>query len=786
MEKFATNWGLWVTRNRVTSLIIALVVAMAAASGGQFLGFTNDYRVFFSGDDPHLLAFENLQDTYTKNDNVLFVIAPDDGKVFTPHTLAAISDLTDRAWETPFSIRVDSLSNYQHTEAVGDDLSVADLYEEAESLTDQDLSRIQDIAVNEPFLVHRLISEDARVAAINITVEIPGIDEATEGPQVVAHVREMKTYVEETYPDLKVYLTGIMMMNQAFPEASIYDMTHLVPTAFVIILLLVFLQLRGLSGTVATFITIMLSIVSAMGVAGWMGIKLTPPSMSAPTIILTLAVADCVHVLSNWLQKFRSGMDKKEAMAESLRINFSPVLLTSVTTAIGFLSLNFSDAPPFGDLGNIAAMGVIFAWFYAMTLLPALVTLLPARNKQRRAYGSELMNKFADWVINRRRMLMPVMSLVIVVLVAAIPRNELNDIFVNYFDERIEFRTDTDYVVENLTGMYFIDYSLDAGESGGISEPGYLAQVEQFSDWLREQPEVIHVNTVTDVFKRINKSMHGDDQQWYALPERRDMAAQYLLLYEMSLPYGLDLNNQIDIDKQRTRLSATMKTLSTTDTLAFEERSAQWLKDNTPEIYTTGASPTIMFSHIGMRNIISMLGGTAFALVAISLLLILFFKSVRFGLLTLIPNIAPAAMAFGLWGIVDAEIGLGLSVVTAMTLGIVVDDTIHFMSKYLRARRMQNLEAVEAVRYAFSTVGIALWTTSVALAAGFLMLSTSSFSLNAEMGLMVAIVIMFAIIVDFLLLPALLVRFDHWLMGADSNQTIPGTGEKTVADGQPA
>jgi hypothetical protein len=280
--------------------------------------------------------------------------------------------------------------------------------------------------------------------------------------------------------------------------------------------------------------------------------------------------------------------------------------------------------------------------------------------------------------------------------------------------------------------------------------------------------------------------MHGDDQQWYALPERRDMAAQYLLLYEMSLPYGLDLNNQIDIDKQRTRLSATMKTLSTSDTLAFEDRSAQWLKDNTPEIYTTGASPTIMFSHIGMRNIISMLGGTAFALVAISLLLILFFKSVRYGLLTLIPNIAPAAMAFGLWGIVDAEIGLGLSVVTAMTLGIVVDDTIHFMSKYLRARRMQNLEAVDAVRYAFSTVGIALWTTSVALAAGFLILSTSSFSLNAEMGMMVAIVIMFAIIVDFLLLPALLIRFDHWLMGADSNQTILGTGQKTVADGQPA
>ncbi|WP_423910353.1 efflux RND transporter permease subunit [Candidatus Spongiihabitans sp.] len=766
MEQFAIKWGSWVTRNRVLTLTLSLMLAVAAASGVQFLGFTNDYRVFFSGDDPHLLAFENLQSTYTKNDNVLFVIAPEDGKVFTQDTLAAISDLTDRAWETPFSIRVDSLSNYQHTEAQGDNLIVADLYEDADSLSDADLARIQDIAVNEPFLVHRLISADARVAAINITVETPGIDEATEGPQVAEHVREMRSYVEQTYPNLKVYLTGIMMMNQAFPEASLFDMTHLLPAAFAIILFLVFLQLRGLSGTVTTFIAIALSIVSAMGMAGWMGIKLTPPSMSAPTIILTLAVADCVHVLANWLQKYRSGMDKTASMTESLRINFSPVLLTSLTTAIGFLSLNFSDAPPFGDLGNIAAMGVLFAWFYAMTLLPALVTLLPASNKKGRAYGGEIMNTFSGWVIRRRGMLMPVVSLMIVGLVLSIPKNQLNDVFVNYFDERIEFRTDTDFVVDNLTGMYFIDYSLNAGESGAISEPRYLGQVQQFTDWLRQQPEVIHVNTVTDVFKRINKSMHGGDPSWYALPEQREMAAQYLLLYEMSLPYGLDLNNQIDIDKQRTRLSATLKTLSTTNTLAFEDRASTWLQQNTPEIHTTGASPTIMFSHIGMRNIISMLGGTAFALVAISLLLILAFSSVRYGLLTLIPNIAPAAMAFGLWGIVDAEIGLGLSVVTAMTLGIVVDDTIHFMSKYLRARRAQGLEAIKAVGYAFSTVGIALWITSVALAAGFLVLSTSSFALNAEMGLLVAIVIMFALIVDFLLLPVLLIRFDQWLIGA--------------------
>ncbi|MCK5897360.1 MAG: MMPL family transporter [Cocleimonas sp.] len=760
-------------QHRILSIIVSLLIALATAAGAKNLVFTNDYRVFFSGDDPHLLAFESLQDTYTKNDNVLIALAPDDGVVFKPKTLAAIADITERAWQTPYSIRVDSLSNYQHTEAEEDDLIVGDLYENAEQLDAAAIARIKDIALNEPLLVHRLIAPDAKTVAVNVTVELPGVNLTAEGPEVVAYIRELRQYIRDTYPELKPYLTGIVMMNNAFHLATIYDMTHLIPAAFALILLLVFLQLRGLGGTVGTFLTILLSIISAMGLAGWLGIKLSPPAMSAPTIILTLAVADCVHILANWLHQIREGMDKKQAMQESLRINFSPVFLTSVTTAIGFMSLNFSDAPPFRDLGNISAMGVMFAWFYAIFFLPAVVSLLPVKVRKGHSIGTQTMNKFADWVIRSRGVLLPLMSVIIVATIALIPKNELNDVFVEYFDERVEFRTDTDFVVDNLTGMYFIDFSLDALESGGISKPEFLAEIQQFTEWLREQPEVIHVNTLSEIFKRVNKSMHGDEQQWYALPEERNMAAQYLLLYEMSLPYGLDMNNQIDIEKQRTRLSATLKTISTANMLEFEDRIASWMGENTPDIQSVGASPTVMFSHIGMRNIVSMLLGTTIALVVISFLLMYFFKSFRYGLLSLVPNIAPAGMAFGIWALFDGEIGLGLSVVAAMTLGIVVDDTIHFMSKYLRARREQGMDAIGAVRYAFSTVGVALWTTSVALVAGFLVISTSSFELNSAMGLLVSVVIALALFVDFLLLPALLIRFDDWLEkgGTSSERT---------------
>ena len=232
MDKTGNILAAWVTQHRALSIIISLVIALSAAAGGKNLVFTNDYRVFFSGDDPHLLAFESMQDTYSKNDNALIALAPDDGVVFKPSTLAAIADITERAWQTPYSVRVDSLSNYQHTEAQGDDLLVGDLYEDVGSLSEAQLQRIKSIALNEPLLVHRLIAADGKTAAVNVTVELPGIDLESEGPEVVAYIRELRDYVRQAYPELKPYLTGIVMMNSAFPEATIYDMTHLIPAAF--------------------------------------------------------------------------------------------------------------------------------------------------------------------------------------------------------------------------------------------------------------------------------------------------------------------------------------------------------------------------------------------------------------------------------------------------------------------------------------------------------------------------------------------------------------------------
>ena len=747
----------WIIRWRYLVVLVTIALTLAVASGGRFLGFSNDYRMFFGDDNPQLLAFEKMQATFNKNDNVLFVVTPKSGKVFTRETLAVIKDLTEEAWQTPYSIRVDSITNHQHTTAEDDDLIVDDLVVDPGSLSDRDLLRVQSIAINEPMLVHRLVSPDSRFAGVNVTVQLPGkaLDEV---PETIAFARELKQSMLEKYPEVEIRLVGMAVMNNAFPEASKDDVVNLYPLALGFIVLTLFLLLRGLSATIATFIMIIMSILTAMGLAGWSGIMLSPPVMSAPIMILTMAVADAVHLLVTMRHELAIGMDKNKAIIESMRINFRPIFVTTLTTVLGFLSLNFSDAPPFHDLGNIASIGVAAAFIFTVTFLPAIVSILPATGK-REVAGKQMMTKFGEFVIAKQKPLLYGNAIIIVFLATMVPLNELNDQFVNYFDETIEFRRDSDYSAKNLTGVYYIDYALGTEESGGISEPEYLSNVAKFSQYLRSQPEVIHVQTISDTFKRLNKNMHGDDPAWQRLPEERNLAAQYLLLYEMSLPYGLDLNNQIDVDKSATKISVTLKTLSSNEVIAFDDAAIQWLHENMPSIKPYNGSPTIMFAHLGKRNINSMLTGTSIALVLISAVLIFFLGSLKYGFISLLPNLTPALAAFGLWGMTVAEVGIGLSIVTGMTLGIVVDDTVHFLSKYLRARREKGLNAEDAVRYAFNNVGLALLVTSLVLVAGFMILAQSHFYLNSSMGLLTSVVIMLALIIDLTLLPALLMKF---------------------------
>ncbi|MFW5444545.1 MAG: efflux RND transporter permease subunit [Methylococcaceae bacterium] len=753
----------WIVRWRFLVIITTLCCVAIAAIGTQYLTFKSDYRMFFSEDNPQLIAFDKLQNTFSKTENVLFVIVPKAAGVFTPQTLDAIVSMTEMAWQVPFANRVDSISNFQHSEAVGDDLAVHDLVDKQLTLTTETVSTIKSIALAEPLLVNRLISADGLATGINVTVRMPENSQNTNVPIIASKARGIVAQIQAKWPHLEIRITGSVMMDNAFGEASEQDGKLLIPMMITLIILLLWLFLRSFTGTLLTTLVIAFSIAIALGIAGWLKIALSPTSVASPNIILTLAVADCVHLLWGFFHRARKGVEKNQAIIESFCSNFKAVLLTSVTTAIGFLSMNFSDAPPFRDLGNITAIGVAAAFLLATTFLLAMMTFIPVRLVKEAADKKPLMDSFVGFLIRRTNSILFTSSILIITLLSFIPSIELNDEFVKYFDKTIDFRNATDFATDNLTGIYYIDFAVDSGRSSGVSHPEYINRLENFTQWLRVQPEVLHVFSITDIIKRLNKNMHGDDPTYYRLPTDKSLTSQYLFLYEMSLPFGLDLNDRIDIDKSSTRLTATLKNLSSQHVLNLENRAQEWIVNHGFDPVTTYATgTTIMFAHIGQRNIQTMLVGTAIALLLISIILLVTLRSIKIGIISLIPNLVPAAMAFGLWGLVVGQVGLAVSVVAAMTLGIVVDDTVHFLSHYLHAKRSLKLNTPNAVHYAFSNVGSALLVTSFVLVAGFSVLALSSFAINASMGALTAIAIVFALIADFLFLPSLLLKVEEF------------------------
>ncbi len=758
---FGGRYGEFILKYRWFVIVGLLALIALTGSGVRFIEFSTNYRVFFSEDNPQLLAFDELQNIYTNNDNIIFVIDVPDNDPFSAQSVKIISELTEKSWLIPYAIRVDGVTNFQHSEADGDDLIVADLIEDAAAIDSSGLARARRIALNEPVLKNRLISSDGKFAGINVTIQLPG-KLLSEVPTTAAAALALADSIENKYPGTEIYVTGIVMINNAFVTSGQGDMMTVFPLMFLMIIFLMIILLRSFWGTMTTVLLIGFSAATAIGLAGWFGVQLTPLSAQAPTMIMTLAVADSIHLLVTMLHEMRLGRSRKEAIIESLRVNFVPIFLTSLTTVIGFLSLNFSDSPPYRDLGNITAMGVTVAFLLSITFLPAVLSLLPIRVRQQKEKKSNIFGDLADWVIGRHRLILIGSAVVVIFAAVMVPQNKLNDEFVKFFDTTIRFRTDTDFASEHLTGMGSIEHSIGSGEEGGIAEPEYLAKLDSLAEFYKTLPGVVYVSHFGLVMKRLNMNMHGDDSAYYRIPDERNLAAQYTLLYEMSLPYGLDLNNMINVDKSSTRLTIICKTLPSAELIALSEQGEKWLNDHAPkEMFAAASSSALMFSHLSKRQVLSMINGLAIALVLITLCMVIALGSIKYGLISLIPNTVPMVLGFGAWALLVGELGMAQSSVVGMTLGIVVDDTVHFLNKYLRARRERGLSPEDSVRYAFTTVGRALFITTVVLVAGFLVLTTSTFRLNAELGQLAALTIAFALIADFLLLPALLLVLDR-------------------------
>lgn len=757
VDSFAERLTRWCIGWRWFVLMASVAACLGIGYGASALRFAGDYRVFFGPENPDFLANERAQATFGRPDNVAFLLVPKSGTIFETDTLQAVHTLTDRAWSLPYASRVDSLTNFQATRGDGENLIVEDLVLDPSALDAAALDGVRRIALSEPLLKDFIADQQGRATIVNVVVQLPS-DVPNIASTVKNEARALRDELQAAHPNLEIHIAGVAALSAAFEEAGLRDSSTLLPAVYLFILVVMYVVFRSAYAVLVTFGVILLSTVIGMGAGGWAGVELTPISISAPIIILTVGVADAIHVLSAVRARMRFGAAREEAIVYAVRNNFGAIILTSVTTVIGFLTLNFSDSPPFHHLGNMTAAGVTAALILSLTFLPAALSFswlrFPAQKAESSRSLTGAISAVAGFVIRSPRKALVGTGAACLALIAFIPTMETNDQWSQYFDESLEFRQAIDRA-NPFFGTDAVEFVFDSGAQGGVTDPEFLETVDAFTGWLRtNDATVAHAYSFSDVMKRVNFNMNGDDSAFATVPDDAALAAQYLLVYELSLPQGLDLTDRVDIDKRLTRVTATMRDLSTKDTKAFLESARQWLAENGNRYAVDTTGSKVLFSYVADRNITSMYQGSAYLALAIFLVLAIAFRSLSIGFFSLAANALPILATFGAWALLVGIVGFSVAAVGAVAIGLVVDYAVHFISKYQTARTALRLDVALSIQHAFNTAGVAIAATTVILAAGFAVLATSSFKLNADLGLMTAIAIVFAMAVNFLMLPA--------------------------------
>lgn len=729
---------------------LALVAALVPGMGGLRPNFT--YRGFFYPTDPLLTAFDAFERQFGNDDSVILVVHSPDG-IFDESSAAHIVEVTEALWRVPEVIRVDSISNYNWVHADGDELIVEPFIPKDEPLTPELLTTRRGVALDHEVIPKYLLSEDAKTAMIFATVK-PGLDAPPNAPEIVGGVRDLVKKMGKD--DHDYYISGGPAVTLGFQEASEADLS-LNGAVLIMVILTLGVLLRSIIGIILSLVVVFLSIFAGFGFGGYLGVEITNITVILPQILIAIGVADAVHILVTFLRSLSRGVPRKDAAEFALLKNFMPTVVTSITTAAGFVTFASADLKPIVGLGIMASFGTLVAWLLSYLVLGSLIFLIPIRRKvlteERQASSDDRARSFTDLLVRYRTLILVGYGAVCILALVLAGQNSVNSDPMKYFRKAFPVRVAMDFIEANIGGARGVELAIDSGTDEGVKDPAFLTKVEAFQAWVETLPAVTRTISIIDILKMTNRSLHGDDQSQFVLPQNREAVGQELFLYQMSLPQGMNINDRITIKNDAMRM-----------TVLWTLASSSEVVDQIREIEAKGREMGLTVSATGKNRIWQSMNGyvvrafitsLTLALVLISGILIIFFRSWRIGLIAMIPNAVPLIIGGGVLFLIGKTLDVGVALVTAVCLGIAVDDTIHVLSNFVRLER-EGKSSYEAVVEILTGTGPALVTTSIILVTSFGTLAFGTFVPNIYFGVMTAIILTVALVTDLTFLPAML------------------------------
>jgi len=753
-KNYTASYANWIYKYRWYALILSVAAVISVGQAASRLVFDSSYRMWFDEHDPNLKAYDAFEDTFGSDDCILIAFKDKNG-IFTNKALESIKRITDKLWKTTRVIKVDSLTNFQWTHGEEDDLLVENLVPGL-PLSEKEMADKKAIALKEKMINGLLLSQDATTTQIIANLQVELNPSSTHYEQV-RHAVEEIIKNERTLTGYDYYLQGGPIVDTSFKIYSEQDMRTMIPILFCLVTLILIALFRSTWGTVLPVLVVGFSIMLTMGIAGFAGIKLNPLTASVPQIVLAVGIADAIHIVTVFLRQLKEGVERKNALIYSIEKNLKPCFLTSLTTSIGFLSLLVSKMGPLRHLGVMAGMGTVAAFIITFSFLPSALAVLPFSAKLTAAKNknSNWTGKIADFVISYPKQIIIFFLISAITILSFLPNVQINNNPILYFKKGTMIRDATAFIEKNLSGTESLEFVVDSGEADGIKKPIFLKKLERLQNYLDTLPQVAKTTSIVDIMKRLNRSMHGEDERYYKIPENQALSAQYLFLYTLSLPLGKDLDDTINVDNSRTRMTALTWNQSSSENLKLIKKINVWVEKNIPHIRVDTVGKTVLFSYMQIELTRSFVRSILLALLLVTLTMMFAFKSFKVGLLSMIPNVIPIMLTAGVMGIFRMHMDAGSVMVGCVAIGIAVDDTIHFLSKFQDSVE-KGMDKVSAVRYVYRETATAIIFTSVVLVLGFGVFIFSQFNLNVYFGILTAIVLFFAVLCDLLLLPAIL------------------------------
>ncbi len=735
------------------AFIVPLIVLMLASSL-KHLEIDGSYRIWFEEDSQILKEYDYFREEFSNDDGITIVFKDENG-IFNPKALGSIQRLTEALWELPHIDRVDSITNYQYVHADKnrpDEVLVDDFI--AEDLLEVDKSYFEErqrLATSDSIILDSFISKDGKTTMIFARLE-PDANEHGDISKEMMDLLLPLIEAERNATGYKYWLNGGPPMTQAFVDIAGRDAVIFTPLVFLASMILLYMLFRRVSGAVIPLAVVLFTFISVLAVQTLLGYKLNNFTANIPVFIVAIGIADAVHIYSVWLMRKKEGIENFQAVYDSLQKNFLPILLTSLTTMVGFSTLAISKVVPVATLGIATASGALLAFVISVVWMPAVLLLLkkPIQSSTQQHKSVSSLG-YGAFIVRNDKKIIAFFVLLVALLGAGLAFVKVDSNTIRYFDKEVEIRKSAEFTMDNLTGSMSYVLIVDSGKRDGIKDPEFMQTIERFYKEYQEAfpKDVRDISSLVDIVKRYNKILNHTE----SLPQERNLIAQYILLYSMSLPQGMEITDQMDFDQRKLRVTVLTNIVDTSKDIEMIEYAKAWWAKTPYKLTLTGQ--TAMYAYMQKDITDTLIYSLSLTIVIVSLMMLLIFKRLKILWILLLPNLLPVILVIGVMGWIGLTIDMGVAIAGAIIIGVAVDDTIHFLVKYFDARK-RGLGMAETFDEVLHYAGRAILFTTVVLSLSFSMFVFSSFTPNQNFGVVTASALVLALVIDLLFLPALL------------------------------